>query len=121
MEKGASVVTTGLNHSMYDIVGVYHKTGLQNYPELGFKQKTLSVLIILKRESFALICKTVMPSFVIVMLCTLSYWLDPFGAAPARISLLITCLLTQVSLANWLQKCTGLKRQICYFIDSSSL
>lgn len=81
---------------MYIVQGVYHKTAVTSFPELGYATKTLTVLVVLQRDATALVMKTVMPSYIMVLLGTLSYWIDPFAAAPARIALLITCLLTQV-------------------------
>jgi len=85
----------GVNHSLFKIKGIYHNTQITSYDFVGYKVKRLTVQIILVRENMSIMMKSVVPSMIVVLLSTLSYWLDPYNASPARITLCITCLLTQ--------------------------
>merc|ERR1712146_158527 len=86
-------------HSQYDIRTVSHSSKQVIYPEVGLTYSSLKIGVLLYREVTNFFAKLVLPVFLIVLISTLSYWIDP-GVAPARVGLSITCVLTQVAFSS---------------------
>merc|ERR1711871_206069 len=86
-------------HSQYDVKRSFHRRRDVVYPEVGLSYSALETSVLLYRDVTNFFAKLILPVFLIVLISTLSYWIDP-EVAPARVGLSITCVLTQVAFSS---------------------
>jgi len=99
-KEGDEVTLEGtFRHAQYDIKSKFFRKKDIVYPEVGLTYSSLKAAVLLYRDVTNFFAKLVLPVFLIVLISTLSYWIDP-EVAPARVGLSITCVLTQVAFSS---------------------